>query len=115
MNILPFFAVALARLLYPQEADIVMGISHLDSYFSFPRVHGNTSGSGITSRSLRKLSGDLNDEPAQRLAGLVGVAVVDESKESRLESLRQRCDTLRKAGEYYISRFLLLSLEKPLV
>jgi len=93
----PFnFAVALARLLYPQEADIVC--AHLDTYASFMR----SSGSGIGSRK-RRPSVDLNEEPAQRLAGLVGVAVVDESKERQLESLRQRCIALRKAGEYISS------------
>ncbi|KAG0555906.1 hypothetical protein KC19_11G011600 [Ceratodon purpureus] len=91
--------VALAKLLYPQEADIIMGISQLDSYYGFTAVHVSGSGGPIARRSLKKPSVDLNDEPAQRLAGLVGVAVVDESEESRLESLRQRCDTLKRVVE----------------
>lgn len=84
-----------------------MGVSHLDSYPSFPGVHGNNSGSGIASRNLKKPpSVILPDEPAQRLAGLVGVAVVDESKESRLASLRQRCETLKKTGKLALSVFI---------
>lgn len=104
------FAVALAKLLYPQETGIILGISHLDSHFGFTGVHVTTSGAGIASRRLKKPSVDLNDEPAQRLAGLVGVAVVDESKESRLESLRQRCDALKKVGECPSSHHWLFRL-----
>lgn len=91
------FAVALGRLLYPREADIVMGISHLDSYAAFTGVHMKPPGSGIASRR-RKPAVDLNEEPSKRLANLVAGAE-DQSKEGRLESLRQRCDALRKAGE----------------
>lgn len=90
--------MALARLLYPREADIVMGISHLDSYAAFTGVHMNPPGSGIASRR-RKPFVDLNEEPAKRVAGLVGVSMGDQSKEGWLKSLRQRCDALRKAGE----------------
>jgi hypothetical protein len=99
--------VALARLLYPREADIVMGISHLDSYAAFTGVHMNYSGSGIRSRK-RKPSVDLNEVPTKRLAGLVGVAIGDHSKEGRLELLRQRCDALRKAGELLSSYYWIL-------
>lgn len=91
-----FFAVSFARLMYPQEAAIVC--AHLDTYVPLT----SSSGSGIASRK-RKPSVDLNEEPAQWLAGLVGVDVVDECKESRLESLRHRCDALRKASEYLSS------------
>ncbi|XP_024359583.1 regulatory protein NPR4 [Physcomitrium patens] len=89
--------VALGRLLYPREADIVMGISHLDSYAAFTGVHMKPPGSGIASRR-RKPAVDLNEEPSKRLANLVAGAE-DQSKEGRLESLRQRCDALRKAVE----------------
>ncbi|XP_024403980.1 BTB/POZ domain and ankyrin repeat-containing protein NPR1 [Physcomitrium patens] len=90
--------VALARLLYPREADIVMGISHLDSYATSTEILRNSSGSEITSRK-RKSSVELNEEPTKRLAGLVGVTVADQSKENRLESLIRRCKTLQKAAE----------------
>lgn len=67
----------------------------------------NPPGSGIASRR-RKPFVDLNEEPSKRVAGLVGVAVGDQSKEGRLESLRQRCDALRKAGELPSFQYLML-------
>lgn len=89
-----------------------MGISHLDSYAAFTGVHMNHSGSGIASRK-RKPSVDLNEVPTKRLAGLVGAAIGDQSKEGWLESVRQRCEALRKAGEClpsYYSMFCFLCL-----
>lgn len=98
------FAVALARLLYPREADIVMGISHLETYAAFTGDNNmsNHSGAGIASRK-RKPSVDLNEVPTTTLAGLVGAAAAEQSKEARLELLRQRCDALRHAGEFLSS------------
>lgn len=78
--------------MYPQEAEVVC--AHLDTYASFM----SNSRLEVASRK-RKFSVDLNEKPAQRLAGLVGVAV-DESEERRLDALIQRCNALRKAGEY---------------
>ncbi|KAG0609169.1 hypothetical protein M758_8G163200 [Ceratodon purpureus] len=96
--------VALARLLYPREADIVMGISHLETYAAFTGDNNmsNHSGAGIASRK-RKPSVDLNEVPTTTLAGLVGAAAAEQSKEARLELLRQRCDALRHAGEFLSS------------
>lgn len=86
-----------------------MGITHLDSYAAFTGVHMNPTGAGIASRRI-KPHVDLNEEPSNRVAGLVGVAVGDQSKEGRLQSLRQRCDALRKAGEFLSYYYLMLVL-----
>lgn len=77
----------------------MMGMSRLEPFS--PEVSGASSGSpGSGSTTRRRPSVDLNEEPTKRLAGLVGVAINDESKEDRLESLRQRCEALRNTGRF---------------
>jgi len=97
------FAVSLGRILCPQEAGIVC--AHLYSDASVMSSSGPENGS-----RKRKPSVDLNEEPAQRLAELVGVAVVEESKERRLESLRQRCISLQKACKLPLLNTITISL-----
>lgn len=77
----------------------MMGMSQLEPFS--PEYSGVTSGSpGSEIARRRRPSVDLNEEPTKRLAGLVGVTISDESKEDRLESLRQRCEALRNTGRF---------------
>jgi hypothetical protein len=77
----------------------VMGMSQLEPFTpEYSRVTSGSPGSEIARR--RRASASSNEEPTKRLAGLVGVAISDESKEDLLESLRQRCEALRKTGRF---------------
>ena len=76
----------------------MMGMSQLEPFS--PETSGVTSGSPGSETVRRRPSVDLNEEPTKRLAGLVGVAISDESKEDLLESLRQRCQALRNTGRF---------------
>lgn len=89
--------VSLARLLFPQVLDVVMDMSQVDAYSEFSRIPYGSPIAGVASKR-RKHCVDLNEEPTKRLAGLIGCSISDESKESRMEVLKQRCDALGKAG-----------------
>lgn len=102
------FTVSLARLLFPQVLDVVMDMSQVDAYSEFTRIQYGSPRAGVASKR-RKHCVDLNEEPTKRLAGLIGCSISDESKESRMEVLKQRCDALGKASMYLMPYLLFVS------
>ena len=102
------FTVSLARLLFPQVLDVVMDMSQVDAYSEFTRIQYGSPRAGVVSKR-RKHCVDLNEEPTKRLAGLIGCSISDESKESRIEVLKQRCDALGKASTFLMPYILFVS------
>lgn len=100
--------MSLARLLFPQVLDVVMDMSQVDAYSEFTKNQYGSPRAGVASKR-RKHCVDLNEEPTKRLAGLIGCSISDESKESRMEVLKHRCDALGKASTYFMPYLLFVS------